>query len=919
MNVEKLLRLRHTRQIDPLRKVERLASIRTRPEKGADSLFSSNRLEFRSTSMVQTSDVRTMENTELAALELHKRELFPTKPRADLPIIEYRPIVDGFGQHILGNSSAGFREGSTRPLWNDKSNMQGPSKAVERLETVPESDSFHENGTLLDLREPDKSNLPSPTRDGLGTEGKTSLPPKKSRRHRSNIGRRAPVARASLRGKSRPNSLLIGAGESIDSSLSKATLSVPRQIKRRQIAKNRARYSGRTTNSVKNGYEVSTFMDPDHVCHSATGTFSVTFSGFGIENRKSKSALKMRPVEKASTGFIAEIDRVLASELDTNHLANPRAKGWPFINHQFEHSHVVASDMDFKIPTDFEVHLPSPEDIVKRRPKTHTTKSRTADSNLPKKTQRRYPAAKKKNLKRKRQDDSKMSKTRNRSSRVCDSLQTQPQKVRKQLEPLRVEGRPRKFRRIRGPHAENPLSGDDAKRLLIAVTVIRTLTGGIEKNIDWALVSQLFQPKWSQFYIQKRWGHVLHKYRLHVDQMQARFQMIYAKAYEDGTVPAIDYDNLESYDWAWLVEWTAENIDTSTESLPYLPAQRSDLDSFFDLQETNDHDMAEFFEIDKESAWQRRETLLNKRPFVYPSELEKPSLQNLESDVAIAKTWIRANVLTPQATYSSDLARAKLYSIGESTVDTALRELLGMRILSQQHKGRLVPGRNYDVSDYFLSRLRKKLETSHFRQAVAYKRKIDGWFGEPASIVFPCPAENGEVLAVMNMLAHQRIMVKPKNPPMKKFGLTDGGYRTRVMDKTRLNFDIEIQLRPTYIVGNPLSPLPPIPCSHLDDPRAKIPLWYDVHGRPIPVMWELPLAAVLTILTKRPGVAAGVVLTSVTPCLEPWELEQMLEWMVLAKVARKEGTGYGLEEWWWMCLGDGSVGPENGRKAPVGR
>ena len=247
--------------------------------------------------------------------------------------------------------------------------------------------------------------------------------------------------------------------------------------------------------------------------------------------------------------------------------------------------------------------------------------------------------------------------------------------------------------------------------------------------------------------------------------------------------------------------------------------------------------MAEFYEIDTISVLQRREAALNRRSQVYPSEPKRLTLPNAEKEAAaVAKSWIRANVVTPEARYSPDLARAKLSSIEESSVDAALQELLATRLLSQQNKGRLIPGRNYDVSEYFLSRFKKKLDPSHFHRAVAYKRKLDDGFWKHDSIELSWSAENGDIMAVMNMLAHGRIMVKPKNPPMNKFGFTNGGYQTRRMDKSLLNFDVEIRLRPDYITGNPLSPLPPLPCTHLGDPMAKIPLWYDIHGNLVPVM-----------------------------------------------------------------------------------
>ena len=55
---------------------------------------------------------------------------------------------------------------------------------------------------------------------------------------------------------------------------------------------------------------------------------------------------------------------------------------------------------------------------------------------------------------------------------------------------------------------------------------------------------------------------------------------------------------------------------------------------------------------------------------------------------------------------------------------------------------------------------------------------------------------------------------------------------------------------------------------------------------------------------------------SVKPSLDLWELELMLEWMVQAKAVKKAGTGYGLEEWWWMCLGEGEL-LEQSKKAEM--
>ena len=884
MNTGMSVYKRRSRYADSTRKVERLASIRRRPEIGDPSLTAallSGGPEFVDTSITRVLAMNPAEDAGLAALELRHRHSSHKRPRSNSTTLEYR---DGFDEHMLQEMFPAAIQNTDRRIESNLANPFSPRNVFWQPVLV----------------------------GGLGMHEDTSSARGNRRRRgtRSSCVDRGTSALA--RGESRYRNVQEGPEEEF-ASFSPMRGALPRESKRRRIANtgDTAKNLDGVIDPALREYPVSTMMDPQHIFHQATGTFSVSFCGSQIQHQSSKIVPEKRPIEEAKPTFIADVDDLLNWELNTENLFDMVFHDWPFVNHQFAHPHETPSGEDYKIDPNFEMVFHVTNGRMKKPPRLappHVPRPRIADSTFTKGVARIPSAAKAKPLRRKRQDLVINLKTRSLTAPIVTPLEARHQDLQKAPEPPQMDGRPQKLRRIRGPYLENRLSADDEKRLFVAVMVIRTLTGGVEKNIDWVLVSRLFQPKHSQFYIQKRWTPILHKFRLQIDQLQSSFQMNFIKAYEDGIIPEVDFDNLEDYDWAWLVDWTLENIDTPKESLPDLPAKRSDLDRFFDLQQASDDDMAEFYEIDTVSILQRREAALNRRSQVYPCEPKRRTVSNAETEaVAVAKSWIRANVVTSEARYNPDLARAKLSSIEESTIDTALQELLSTRLLSQQHKGRLIPGRNYDVSEYFLSRFRKKLEPSHFHRAVAYKRELDNGFWKLDSIELSWSAENGDVMAVMNMLAHGRIIVKPKNPPMNKFGFTNGGYQTRRMDKSLLNFDVEIRLRPTYITGNPLSPLPPLPCAHLKDPLARIPLWYDIHGNPVAVMWELALAAVLTVLAKRPGVAAEIVLMSVKPGLELWELELILEWMVQAKAAKKAGTGYGLEEWWWMCLGEGEV------------
>lgn len=650
--------------------------------------------------------------------------------------------------------------------------------------------------------------------------------------------------------------------------------------------------------------QISTMMDPGQSFHAATGTFSVTFSGFKNLNRKTNRVSDATFFNEGTTNFAIEANNILKWELAAGGFIYPVDRERSFINYQLLQPLVTPAETEYVIDPNFEITLidRSGRKVSEPSHGSSIKKVRILDKALDTEATSARPPLPKKSHKRKRADPT--LKTRRLTALGEANALADFNTVERVTDPNTNGARPAKIRKVRGPHKQPPMTRDEEERLLAAVVAIRTLTGGVEKNPDWVLIARLFQPTYSQMFIQKKWSQVLQRYRIQMDQIQANFQTKFAKAYEDNTIPTIDFDHLEDYDWEWLVGWTLDNVDTSWDSLQHLPSERWELDLLFDITASPDADMSEYFGIDSTVTMQRREAVLNRIPYVYPTELSRPPSSNASAqEVAIAKTWIRANVITSAASYNPDLARAKLSALSESSVDVALQEMLSARLLSQSNKGRLVPGRNYDVSEYFLGRLRKKLDVAQFRRAAAFKRRLDERLGEHTSVVIPYEATNGDMMAVLNMLASGRITVKAKNPPMEKFGLTDGGYRTRRMDKSRLNFDVEIQRAPSYMTGNPIAPVPLPPCQHLDDPMAKIPLWYDIHGQFIPIMWDMLLAATMSTLAMRSNVNAAEIERSVGPSAEQWELELILGWMVQAGAATKAGQGrYTVAEWWWMCF-----------------
>lgn len=464
-------------------------------------------------------------------------------------------------------------------------------------------------------------------------------------------------------------------------------------------------------------------------------------------------------------------------------------------------------------------------------------------------------------------------------------------------------------RKLRGPQMSRYIPLATVHRIMTAVVVIRTITGGLERNVDWVLVAQLFEDRYDPSFVQSRWSTILQRNRLHVQRLQANFQDIFIEAYENNLVPPIDFDNLEDYDWAWLVDWAQKQLDMpDTRALPSLPSTREQLDDLYDLRSEKEPEVEALFDFNRGAPLLKRINVITAAPFTVPLQSREPKIRDAHKErLSIAKSWVRANVITPEEVYNSEEARRKLLNVGEDTIESALRELISDKILQQENRGRLIPGRNYDISASFLSNLKMNLEVTHFHQAVAYKLSLDRSFAEHGIATHSYHASDGDVLALTNLLAHHRVSIHPRNPPRNKFGLTDGGYKTRFMDKSRLHFDVDIRPSPTYTYGNPLLPLPPPPQQHLAYPHpsldARIPAWFDIHGNLVPVMWEVALAACLAALALRPGMSAWELAKAFRGSLDAWEVEQVLEWMVGAGAATRVGReGYVVGEWWWACL-----------------
>lgn len=637
-------------------------------------------------------------------------------------------------------------------------------------------------------------------------------------------------------------------------------------------------------------------MNPGQSYHGHTGTFG---TGAKLGARKPRITAIKPPVgniadhveELARMARQAEdpssrTDKILQWELGNERFFNANFENYPYIdqalnNHTF---HAAPIEGKIRFDTDEPVRAPAPA-----RP---PMKTRTRRRHLPS-AARPQPVGR-------------------RLDKVDTSLSARKDvKAEVPRQPLR-----------RQRHVP-PLPEHLHRKLMVAIVAVRVLAGGTEgKLCDWDLVAAAF-PSEDSNYIQDRAKQVLNRNRLQILKMQRDFQERFIDAYAKDQVPKIDYNHLDKYNWPAVIEWAVIELDVSTsERAPSLPATREQFDSIFELREEPVATGDELYGTTSTISVVSKRNIMTRIPFAVPMEREqadRPGPRKTElARLDVTKTWVRANIVTPEQSYNPEEARQILHRFGEPLVDSAVKSLMTERVISMGNRGRVTPGRNYDITDHLLQQINRKrtIEYTILRSAAHFKTTVlDPRFQNQGACDLDYSADDGDILALINLAAAGRISLHPRDPPRDKFGLTEDGYQTRQMDKSRVRFAIEIRPRPSYVYGNPiqersssLAAPGPRPSTDPNLP-PKIPLWYHIHGQLVPQIWDMAIASVVGCVAMRQGLSAQTISSMIKPALGTWEIELLLGWLAEVGAVTREGSdehdehaGWKVKEWWWLVL-----------------
>lgn len=453
---------------------------------------------------------------------------------------------------------------------------------------------------------------------------------------------------------------------------------------------------------------------------------------------------------------------------------------------------------------------------------------------------------------------------------------------------------------------------------IAAYVAVSTLTGGINRAMDWGLMLRIF-PEAKLSNMRRFWSMIKKEREGFINTLATKFQEDFLEAYEnkDEHVYPFNFDEPLDYDWPKLVKWTLRLV--VREGIE-LPPNRKQFDEELEVLKVdpNDFDWRETYYHWQRSVFNKFQDSTSEPAATVLDQTSKLKLE--DNDAIIARSWIRALCCTEQDKDTAYNIRDKFKTLMRDGLrnEHELNDLLQATVFDLEHrriaiKSRAKPlaeGRPYKLNEHFSSTLDRFSNDNRFMVAAEFKLKLDEAFKKGETVDIPWRTEDGMVLAAFNLQAAGRIRIEPIRKLDIPFGFKPGFYESRKFPKSFYRFDLHVRPTAAYLYNEQIEVLhratrpDNIPAA-TDD--GKLPMWCDFFGVPDRRRWFKMLAGVLFVLATRGAMTDEYATQALKPCFELFEVETVRKWGLEEGLLREvtvEGGAVTVDEWWWLVLGN---------------
>lgn len=448
----------------------------------------------------------------------------------------------------------------------------------------------------------------------------------------------------------------------------------------------------------------------------------------------------------------------------------------------------------------------------------------------------------------------------------------------------------------------------DNNELVAAFVVIRSLLGGVDKIIDWGLLAHLF-PTVGLPSLRRFWAKIRKEKASLLSKATQDFQESLIIALQNDEIAIPDYERPLDYDWTYLIQWAMRH--PNQEQL-HLPFSREEFHRDFKLEDGNAYheDWKEKMFHPQSSVYSRFEVATLHSGTLTATEVRQMSdFQPTLSTVEIARSWIRSLCCTSETEYTPQDVKERFSLLSHDTpqqntavLKTAIDELTKERVIC---KSKRTPfgGRPYRLNEGYSSVLTKVAHRQKYLDAVAFKKGLDEAFQSNKTMKVPYTLSDGAMMALINLIACERIRITAETIPNIPFGFEPGNYESRKYPKSYYHLDLDIEPTQSYLFNNDIEILEVI--QRTGAPRGgrdrEIPQWIDFFGKLDEQRWADILGAVCFAFNTRGIMSIAGICDAVMPILDTFEARIIVAWGLNVGVFVKAGNSdIALGEWWWL-------------------
>ncbi|TID22595.1 hypothetical protein CANINC_003255 [Pichia inconspicua] len=424
--------------------------------------------------------------------------------------------------------------------------------------------------------------------------------------------------------------------------------------------------------------------------------------------------------------------------------------------------------------------------------------------------------------------------------------------------------------------------------LLMIKAIIVTQSLSLSTNIDWPKVSAVLNGYYESDVLRRQWP----KYRKMLGPkniMTARrnWETALFTAIEKGEVTISD---LENYDTFKMIDlWRTQGADIFLSKVG--DEISDDYDSNFDNKKFKPLKEDSNSDIFKETfSMVEKQQLLTSKNFMYPvdgtvektfaNEARNPTLMN------IAKAKLKALFATEHNKFDSSKVRELFSDIPKDVYASALTDLENKKAIAFLGEGSKI---KFTLTDKLILTLECKLDDTFINSAMKFFDIINEFNGKERALLLSKRSPYGAYAPIFGLIARDEVQLIRIDQKLDELN----SYYTKAWDRSKYEADFLLTnyQRSNNMIVNKVAPLIGGPCSYL---------WVDLNGDFNEKLWHKCVNVILWNIVFYPGTIPRLLYSRIYPLLEPFEVQQILDWLVSRNNIRTgEFGGYWPTDCWF--------------------